>query len=145
MRYGTALSGKSLALQAMYLQSLNLPGARTTIPGGNRLEYAFEVTPFPGARTYRCRIALNRGGSSPKAFVLSPNLKELADGKKLPHIYQHDGKSSCLCLYFPDDKDWSPDMLLAETFVAWTIEWLRFFELWLVDGEWRGGGRHPGP
>ncbi|MGA0613080.1 hypothetical protein [Caldimonas sp. KR1-144] len=34
---------------------------------------------------------------------------------------------------------------LTLTLVAWTIEWLRFFELWLVDGEWRGGGRHPEP
>lgn len=144
MRYGAAYSDKSLAMQAMYLQALGLPGARTSIPGGRQLEYEFEVAPFAGARVYRCRITLKKDGGAPKAFVLAPNLQGLADGKKLPHVYHHDGKSSCLCLYFPDGNEWSPDMLLAETFVAWTVEWLRFFELWLVDGEWRGGGRHPG-
>lgn len=144
MKYGGVSADKSLALQAMHLQALGLPGARTSILGGRQLQYEFEVAPFPGARIYRCRITLKKDGSSPKAFVLSPNLHQLAEGKKLPHVYQHDGKSSRLCLYFPDDNEWLPNMLLAETLVAWAIEWLRFFELWLVDGEWRGGGRHPG-
>lgn len=34
-------------------------------------------------------------------------------------------------------------MLLADTYVPWTMEWLVDFELWLATGEWLGGGEHP--
>jgi hypothetical protein len=36
-------------------------------------------------------------------------------------------------------------MLLAYTVVPWTSEWLVFYELWLITGEWLGGGTHPAP
>jgi hypothetical protein len=62
----------------------------------------------------------------------------------LPHIYNHGRRGTQLCLYLPMSGEWSAEMWLAETFVPWTVEWLKFFELWLVDGEWRGGGEHPG-
>ena len=82
MGYGGASADKSLALQAMHLQALGLPGARTSIPSGRQLEYEFEVAPFPGARTYRCRIMLKKDGSSPKAFVLSPNSARVGRGEE---------------------------------------------------------------
>ena len=143
MGYTRKTRRKSLALQAMRLQTLGLPQARTLIPGGKRLEFHFHVAPFPGARTYKCLITMDRDGIVPKSFVLSPDLKALADGKRLPHVYMHDGSSSRLCLYMPGSGEWSSETFLAETFVGWTIEWLRYFELWLIDGEWRGGGKHP--
>ena len=34
-------------------------------------------------------------------------------------------------------------MLLADTIVPWAAEWLMHYELWLVTGEWTGGGDHP--
>jgi hypothetical protein len=144
MDYGRKSLRKPLALQAMRLQALGLPQARTLIPGGKRLEFHFHVSPFPGARNYKCLITMDRDGLLPKAFVLSPDLKELAEGERLPHVYLHDGSSCRLCLYLPGSGEWSSEMFLAETFVAWTIEWLRYFELWLIDGDWRGGGKHPG-
>ncbi|WP_258193290.1 hypothetical protein [Paraburkholderia sp. BL25I1N1] len=36
-------------------------------------------------------------------------------------------------------------MKLADTHLAWTVEWLGYFEEWLVTGEWAGGGYHPTP
>lgn len=35
-------------------------------------------------------------------------------------------------------------MKLSDTYIAWTAEWLGYFEDWLATGEWAGGGRHPG-
>ena len=31
-------------------------------------------------------------------------------------------------------------MLIADTIVAWTCEWLIHYEIWLATGEWHGGG-----
>jgi hypothetical protein len=33
-------------------------------------------------------------------------------------------------------------MPLAMTVIPWISEWLYFYELWLVTGEWLGGGTH---
>lgn len=144
MSFGPDRSRKSLALQALHLRNLRWPGSRVLVPGGKRLEFHFEVSPFPGARTYGCLVTLDRLGIAPEAYVHSPDLSELADGKPLPHIYKQARRSTKLCLHLPGSGEWSANKLLAETYVAWTIEWLRFFELWLFDGEWRGGGKHPG-
>lgn len=35
-------------------------------------------------------------------------------------------------------------MLLVETIVPWTSEWLYFYEIWLVTGEWYAGVIYPG-
>lgn len=142
MKYGSHVRKKSLALQAMRLSTLGIPNSRASIPGGKQLEYRFLISPFPGARRYQCLVTLDRLGFA-QAFVLSPDLNELAGGKPLPHIYKRGGRGTELCLYLPGSGEWSAEMWLTETFVAWTIEWLRFFELWLVDEEWRGGGKHP--
>ena len=37
----------------------------------------------------------------------------------------------------------NPRMLIANTTLPWTAEWLFFYELWLVTGEWDGGGHWP--
>lgn len=34
-------------------------------------------------------------------------------------------------------------MLIANTIVPWAVEWLFFYEVWLVTGEWGGGGEWP--
>ncbi|SJM35583.1 conserved hypothetical protein [Mesorhizobium delmotii] len=34
-------------------------------------------------------------------------------------------------------------MRLDQSIVPWTSLWLFYFEDWLTDGEWRGGGEHP--
>jgi hypothetical protein len=31
-------------------------------------------------------------------------------------------------------------MLLATTVLLWAAEWLMHYELWLVTGQWHGGG-----
>jgi transposase InsO family protein len=36
-------------------------------------------------------------------------------------------------------------MRLDQTIVPWTSLWLFYFEDWLSEGEWRGGGEHPEP
>ncbi len=77
-------------------------------------------------------------GKSPQVNILSPELIE-PEGKRLPHTYSR----KRLCLYYPGIDNWRGDMLLAETIVPWISEWLYYYEIWLVTGEWYGGGIHP--
>lgn len=136
----------SLAMQAHRLRDLGLDGARAdVIRAGAQLRFDFTARPLVGARAYRCSVEMHRSGSPVAAYVLSPDLKQLSGGKRPPHIYAHSAGRTKLCLYMPVTGEWHSGMWLSETFVPWTFEWLRYFELWLIDGEWHGGGEHPKP
>lgn len=65
----------------------------------------------------------------PKVWVTSPTLVPDA-------CHQYPDKS--LCLYYPSDGDWNHKKLLAYTIVPWTAEWLMFYEVWLLTGNWYG-------
>lgn len=47
------------------------------------------------------------------------------------------------CLYYPKAKEWSESMLIADTIVPWLAEWLFHYEIWVLTGQWEGGGIHP--
>ena len=65
---------------------------------------------------------------------------------EIPHlIFNHeDPELSALCLFDPDAGEWDSTMLIADTTVPWAAEWLHHYELWRVDGVWRGPSA-PGP
>jgi hypothetical protein len=96
--------------------------------------------PTPLSRQYGIRIAYQLD-SLPRIVVDSPNLRELADGRRIPHVYEQD--PARLCLYQPKRGEWTSRMLIDQTFVPWTALWLFYFEDWLTTNEWRGGGEHP--
>ena len=82
----------------------------------------------------------------PEVRVLSPALKQLPGNPegRLPHIYGPVDDPT-LCLFDPQAGEWRPSMLLSRTIVPWSFDWLACYELWLMTGEWTGGGRHPAP
>jgi len=92
-------------------------------------------TPISQIYTLRLRYKLAK---SPQVNVLKPEFI-IPEGKRLPHTYPRNR----LCLYYPGSGDWRGDMLLSKTIVPWISEWLYYYELWLVSGEWYGGGIHP--
>lgn len=57
---------------------------------------------------------------------------------EIPHlIYDADKpEQSGLCLFDPAGNEWSPASLVADTTVWWTAEWLTYYELWHMTGEW---------
>jgi len=69
--------------------------------------------------------------------------------KSIPHIFFSESSKKkrylSLCLYrnkknrieftFGDD--------LRKTIIPWTQEWLYFYELFLITGQWYGNGEHP--
>ncbi|MDM7070069.1 hypothetical protein QUG48_23305, partial [Enterobacter hormaechei] len=89
--------------------------------------------------------------SAPRCFVVSPDLKKLSDGKKIPHTYASlaSSKITQLCLYLPRERhpdkhaEWVPQYQLSETILPWASLWLFYFEQWLHSGIWEGGGAHP--
>lgn len=80
----------------------------------------------------------------PIVKVLTPELIRLPDNEEgqLPHVYPPVEDPS-LCLYDPKAVEWDDTMLLSQTIVPWTLDWLSCYELWLMTGRWTGGGRHP--
>lgn len=85
---------------------------------------------------YRVRMEYSRG-SHPKVYVIEPKPLKLAEGEdRLPHVYNHKGQQLCLFVH----NEWSKRRMIAYTIVPWIVDWLFHYELWLIDGNWKGGG-----
>ncbi len=126
--------------QWLRLKSSPISSGRGLVKMGE-LVWDFTATPSPLSRTYTLRIRLKRHGA-PDVFVLAPDLKILAGGRPLPHVYSTDPIR--LCLHYPKYREWDDTMFIADTIVPWTHLWLIYFEHWLATDEWLGGGKHPG-
>jgi hypothetical protein len=97
-----------------------------------------DMRPTLRSVTYRVRLDY-RVGQPPEITVLSPELKAREEGGRLPHVYP----GNKLCLFLPNAGEWTADMSLPHTIMPWISEWLFYYELWLVTGEWMGGGVEP--
>jgi hypothetical protein len=133
----------SLALRAAELRALAWPGASLSQNAGRELRFRFQICPGPFGRLYDCALQIKRDSLMPVLRVLKPNLFALAGGRRPPHIYSDSGPGTSLCLWWPKRREWQPNMKLADTYLAWTAEWLWYFEDWLATGAWAGGGEHP--
>jgi len=78
-----------------------------------------------------------------KVFVINKKLKIAANRSKLPHVY--DSKKQQLCLYSPIKKEWNGFNYIVDTIIPWASEWLYYYELWLMEGKWYGGGHDEYP
>jgi hypothetical protein len=134
----------TLAERAFELRALNFPDAKVRLLQGRELRFDFSIAPTAFARLYHCTLRLTPA-RSPDMFVMRPNLLRLSAGRTLPHVYQHDGPGTKLCLWLPRKNEWLPQMHLLETYIAWTSEWLNYYEEWLLTNVWTGGGEHPTP
>jgi hypothetical protein len=94
------------------------------------------VQPSPLCDMYTVRISWDGHRRRPVVRILHPRLATPV-GKSLPHVFPGVG----LCLHFPGE--WTPGMLIADSIIPWTSEWLYFYEFWFATGEWHGGGHDP--
>lgn len=83
----------------------------------------------PTATSLPYQIKITYANNTPKVWVLCPQIKPNA-----PHRY----RDRSLCLYYPDDKSWTPEMGIANSIVLWAAEWLFFYEHWCMTGDWLG-------
>lgn len=130
----------SAAQQFQFLRSCSIATGSGKVYSG-KLTWYCKIRPTVLSREYEVVITY-RLKESPKVVVLGPNLKNLAGGRKLPHVYQQDPPR--LCLYVPKYQEWTAAKKIATTIVPWTYSWLSYFEDWLVTNEWKGGGLHLG-
>lgn len=100
-----------------------------------------DIIPTPLSQTYRIRIDY-RANQRPCVYVVSPKpLPRYVGARKLEHVYNTESQK--LCLYHPTFDTWNYSKPLVRTIIPWAAEWLMYYEIWLVTGEWEGGGIHP--
>ncbi len=109
--------------------SNRFPGSTMKV-SANALVWEGTLRPTSTSRCYRVRISYARG-KWPQVRVLSPPL-DTRIGEQLPHVF----REGTLCLHTEDD--WRASMLLVDTILPWTCEWLFYYELWLATGAWYG-------
>lgn len=130
--------------QAQQLRSL-FPGCKSEV-GRRKLIWCYDLQPTAHSRCYTVKIKYHpnsKGVMTPDIYVMFPKHLPLAEGKyKLPHVYCNESQK--ICLYDWRNKEWNPTMSLASTIVPWASEWLYFYEVWVMTGEWYGEGNHPG-
>ena len=120
--------------------------ANRTFPGqiqlhGGKLTWRGQIRPTPLSRVYDVRLEYQTR-QTPSVIVERPDLKLLADGRRLPHVYTQ--RPARLCLYLPGTGQWRAQLRLDETMLPWSALWLFYYEEWLESDEWKGGGEHPG-
>ncbi|MBU8880105.1 hypothetical protein BGM26_14070 [Bacillus sp. FJAT-29790] len=104
----------------------------------NTVIWTGNLQPTPLSKSYTVEISYSLDMQQPEVIVLSPKLTTRGD-EKIPHVYP----GNKLCLFRPKKKEWTREMLIAETIVPWTSLWLYYYETWHATGEWLGGGEHP--
>ena len=125
----------NVAHQLWDLQRLYPHGVGRLLKG--RLLWRCELKPSVFSRRYLVQIDY-RLGSFPTILVLDPKPRDLAGGRKPPHVYK--GPGDPLCLFYAAAREWNASMLIARTIVPWACEWLFHFEAWVFTGRWEGGG-----
>jgi hypothetical protein len=122
-------------VQQAYFLHLTFPGFKV-VTARNQLRCVGSLQPSPTSDKYIIEIEY-RVPTRPRVRVVRPQLK-LAPGRtKLPHVF----KENDLCLYLIGE--WRPDLKISEYIIPWISLWLFFYEVWLVTGEWLGGGHEP--
>lgn len=105
--------------------------------GGNFFEVEMKVKPSSLGKDYDIKLTFDKS-IGVRVYVINEVLSIASNRKKLPHVYSH--QEQRLCLYSPDRKEWTKEKLIASTIIPWISKWLFFYEIWLIDGEWLGGG-----
>lgn len=86
--------------------------------------------PTPYSPIYKFRIKYNPYVKPPVVTISEPQIAYSDD----IHMYP---KDNSLCLYHKSDLIWDTNKHhLYDTIIPWTIEWIVFYELYLISGVW---------
>jgi len=71
-------------------------------------------------------------GKEPKSTIIEP---EAIEPSQQIHMYS----DHSVCLHYPPDMKWNGRTEIFKYTIPWVIEWIHFYELYLVNGEkWLG-------
>lgn len=103
-----------------------------------------QVQPTEHSPNYETLLEYKSVERKPKVYVALSQL-DTENSKVIPHKYCikeiNNKKYVELCLFYKNE--WNPTMNIADTIIPWVCEWLYFYEIWVITGEWCGGGKHP--
>lgn len=106
----------------------------------NTVTWIGSIQPRLMSEAYKIKIIYEQKGY-PKVWVLDPKL-QCYKNEPIPHMYNQER----LCLFYPVSKEWKRSMWIYQTIIPWTSLWLSYYEIWLITGEWLGGGiEHSSP
>lgn len=108
----------------------------------DNFEIEVSLQPSSFSEVYRIKI-IYKSNIFVKVFVVGQVLKISQNRTKLPHVYNSEQQQ--LCLFSPSKKEWKPTQYILNTIIPWASEWLYYYELWLIDGNWYGGGHNEYP
>ena len=100
-----------------------------------KFSVVIKLRPDVFSKEYDVRVLFETGRVS--VYVIG-ELKIASNRTKLPHVYSNELKH--ICLYGKEGESWSSEKSIVSTIVPWASEWLYYYELWLIDGQWHGGG-----
>ncbi|MCY4160578.1 MAG: hypothetical protein OXE77_01800 [Flavobacteriaceae bacterium] len=115
----------------------DFPNVKIVKQTRDSFQIELQLQPSPISLKYDIRITYEKN-ERVKVFVINERLKIAPNREKLPHVY--DGGKQQLCLYSSSKKEWNGFKPIADTIIPWTSEWLFYYELWLLSGQWYGGG-----
>lgn len=105
-------------------------------------EIIIQVQPTPISAVYDVKIIYTEN-TWVRIFIINKVLEVAKNREKLPHVYN--SKKQQLCLYSPSKKEWNSYNYIIDTIIPWTSDWLYYYELWIPDGQWLGGGHNEYP
>jgi hypothetical protein len=99
----------------------------------------------PQAQPYAIEVYWNpKVFDRPYVIVADPVISPRAglDFAEIPHLMFNakEPTRSGLCLFDPAGREWTPADLIAVTTIDWAAEWLTYYELWHLTGEWLAPG-----
>lgn len=97
----------------------------------------------PKARIYRVGVFWRPGEMElPYVYLIDPVLEPRDGGtfEEIPHLLfnEEEPAQSGLCLFDPKGNEWTDADLIADTTIYWAAEWLAYYELWHLTGQWLG-------
>lgn len=126
-----------MLIQARQLKRV-FPEACLTTKFDKQLEFSSYLQSSPIGKKYKIKIIAHIDKPI-RVFIKEPKKLDLAYGEnKLPHVYSTVNQE--LCLFYPKFNEWSYSMLIVNTIIPWTMEWLFYYEIWLTTGRWLGKG-----
>lgn len=99
----------------------------------NVLTWTGSIQPTALSRTYTVRIVWRPQGRA-DVTIVDPAIPTTCEP---PHVFAGNHP----CVHLPGE--WTSSTPIADTIIPWTSEWLLFYELWQITGEWLGGGHEP--
>lgn len=93
----------------------------------------FKIKPAEFCRIFKVKVCL-KVNTRPKVFIINPNLKDENEIRP-PHLYSFE--KGRICLFVNEEVDLTSSFTKI---IPWAAEWILFYEIWRLTGNWDGGG-----